>query len=165
MCGLCKPTNALMGTHLQQPPLMLLYHASRAHSADCLPPCIARLQEEQSPSPAQRRAPGRGIDTLILLDRAVDVVTPCCTQLTYEGLIDEVFGIVNGAVQLEPGRCQGVHLRRSCSTLMRIRCAASDQAGNGIRHSACIYCNVMATAACADPCTWLRRHGVIQLVS
>ncbi len=51
------------------------------------------------------------IDTLVLLDRYplllyssnrpltphidVDMVTPCCTQLTYEGLIDEVFQIVN----------------------------------------------------------------------
>ena len=54
------------------------------------------------------------IDTLILIDRYpfpklsllvystkliqrkdVDMVTPCCTQLTYEGLIDEVFQIQN----------------------------------------------------------------------
>ena len=33
----------------------------------------------------------------------VDLVTPMCTQLTYEGLIDEVFGIKNGVVQLELG--------------------------------------------------------------
>jgi hypothetical protein len=26
----------------------------------------------------------------------VDKVTPLCTQLTYEGLIDEIFGINNG---------------------------------------------------------------------
>ncbi len=31
------------------------------------------------------------------------MVTPMCTQLTYEGLIDEVFGIKNGVVQLELG--------------------------------------------------------------
>ena len=30
-------------------------------------------------------------------------MTPMCTQLTYEGLIDEVFGIKNGVVQLELG--------------------------------------------------------------
>ena len=35
------------------------------------------------------------IDTLLLLDREVDLVTPVATQLTYEGLIDEVFGIHN----------------------------------------------------------------------
>jgi len=35
------------------------------------------------------------IDTIILLDREVDLLTPFCTQLTYEGLIDEVFGITD----------------------------------------------------------------------
>jgi hypothetical protein len=35
------------------------------------------------------------IDSLILIDRDVDMVTPCCTQLTYEGLVDETFGIQN----------------------------------------------------------------------
>lgn len=35
---------------------------------------------------------------MILLDREVDVVTPMCTQLTYEGLIDETLQIKNGSV-------------------------------------------------------------------
>ena len=35
------------------------------------------------------------IDCLFLIDRNVDMITPLCTQLTYEGLIDEVFGIHN----------------------------------------------------------------------
>ena len=33
------------------------------------------------------------IDAVILLDRSVDLLTPLSTQLTYEGLIEEVFGI------------------------------------------------------------------------
>ena len=33
------------------------------------------------------------IDTLLLVGREVDLITPVATQLTYEGLIDEVFGI------------------------------------------------------------------------
>ncbi|XP_030382122.1 vacuolar protein sorting-associated protein 33A [Scaptodrosophila lebanonensis] len=33
------------------------------------------------------------IDQLILLDRGIDLLTPLATQLTYEGLIDELFGI------------------------------------------------------------------------
>lgn len=33
------------------------------------------------------------IDHLILIDRSVDLLTPMVTQLTYEGLIDELFGI------------------------------------------------------------------------
>ncbi|CAA2961403.1 vacuolar -sorting-associated 33 homolog [Olea europaea subsp. europaea] len=41
------------------------------------------------------------INTLILLDREVDMVTPMCSQLTYEGLLDEFLGVNNGAVELD----------------------------------------------------------------
>ncbi|XP_021771399.1 vacuolar protein-sorting-associated protein 33 homolog [Chenopodium quinoa] len=41
------------------------------------------------------------ISTLILLDREVDMVTPMCTQLTYEGLLDELLHVNNGAVELD----------------------------------------------------------------
>lgn len=34
-------------------------------------------------------------DTLLLLDRNVDLMTSLATQLTYEGLIDEIYGIQN----------------------------------------------------------------------
>lgn len=35
-------------------------------------------------------------DSLLLLDRNIDLLTPLATQLTYEGLIDEIYGITNG---------------------------------------------------------------------
>lgn len=35
------------------------------------------------------------IDHLLLIDRAVDLLSPLATQLTYEGLIDEIFEINN----------------------------------------------------------------------
>ncbi|XP_044514699.1 vacuolar protein sorting-associated protein 33A isoform X2 [Gracilinanus agilis] len=41
-------------------------------------------------------------DTLLLLDRNVDLLTPLATQLTYEGLIDEIYGIQNSYVKLPP---------------------------------------------------------------
>jgi hypothetical protein len=41
------------------------------------------------------------IDELLLIDREVDCVTPLCTQLTYEGLLEETMGIKNGTVTLE----------------------------------------------------------------
>ncbi|XP_043702645.1 vacuolar protein-sorting-associated protein 33 homolog isoform X2 [Telopea speciosissima] len=41
------------------------------------------------------------INTLILLDREVDMVTPMCSQLTYEGLLDEFLRINNGSVELD----------------------------------------------------------------
>ena len=34
-------------------------------------------------------------DALIVIDRRVDMITPLLTQLTYEGLIDEVVHITN----------------------------------------------------------------------
>jgi hypothetical protein len=34
-------------------------------------------------------------DNLLLLDRNVDLLTPLASQLTYEGLIDEIYGIQN----------------------------------------------------------------------
>lgn len=35
------------------------------------------------------------IEHLLLLDRSIDLLSPLVTQLTYEGLIDEIFGINN----------------------------------------------------------------------
>ena len=40
------------------------------------------------------------ISTLILIDRNVDLMTPLSTQLTYEGLIDEIYGIKNCKTQV-----------------------------------------------------------------
>jgi hypothetical protein len=34
-------------------------------------------------------------DSLIVIDRRVDMITPLLTQLTYEGLIDEIIHIKN----------------------------------------------------------------------
>ncbi|XP_072103703.1 vacuolar protein sorting-associated protein 33A [Mobula birostris] len=41
-------------------------------------------------------------DKLLLLDRNVDLLTPLATQLSYEGLIDEIYGIQNTFVKLPP---------------------------------------------------------------
>jgi hypothetical protein len=41
------------------------------------------------------------IDRLILIDRECDLVTPNVSQLTYEGMIDEVFGINNSMLACE----------------------------------------------------------------
>lgn len=40
------------------------------------------------------------MDSIILIDRAADLITPLCSQLTYEGLIDELFGITNNLMEL-----------------------------------------------------------------
>eukprot|EP00027_Filamoeba_sp_ATCC50430_P001749 CAMPEP_0168556906 /NCGR_PEP_ID=MMETSP0413-20121227/9136_1 /TAXON_ID=136452 /ORGANISM="Filamoeba nolandi, Strain NC-AS-23-1" /LENGTH=618 /DNA_ID=CAMNT_0008587891 /DNA_START=132 /DNA_END=1984 /DNA_ORIENTATION=+ len=41
------------------------------------------------------------ISQLILIDREADLITPLCTQLTYEGLIDEILSINNGFVEVD----------------------------------------------------------------
>ncbi|XP_035234293.1 vacuolar protein sorting-associated protein 33A-like, partial [Stegodyphus dumicola] len=42
------------------------------------------------------------IDCLLLLDRSVDLFSVLATQLTYEGLLDEFFGINNNTIELPP---------------------------------------------------------------
>lgn len=41
------------------------------------------------------------IDTLVLIDRNVDLATPMCTPLTYEGLLDEILGITHGFITVD----------------------------------------------------------------
>ncbi|GLB35714.1 putative STXBP unc-18 SEC1 family protein [Lyophyllum shimeji] len=53
-----------------------------------------------SSSPDTLLTPSEKIDSLIVLDRRVDMITPLLTQLTYEGLIDELIGIKNSHVEL-----------------------------------------------------------------
>jgi hypothetical protein len=40
------------------------------------------------------------IEHLLLLDRSVDLLSPLITQLTYEGLIDEIYGINNSKFKI-----------------------------------------------------------------
>ncbi|XP_078723144.1 vacuolar protein sorting-associated protein 33A isoform X2 [Lampetra fluviatilis] len=46
------------------------------------------------------------IDTLLIIDRSVDLLTPMLTQLTYEGLVDEIYGLQNTSVKLPPEKFQ-----------------------------------------------------------
>lgn len=45
--------------------------------------------------------PSSTIDNLIIIDREVDFATPLMTQLTYEGLIDETFGIAHNQTEVD----------------------------------------------------------------
>lgn len=45
--------------------------------------------------------PSTTTESVIIIDREVDMVTPLLTQLTYEGLIDEVFGIQNNQTEVD----------------------------------------------------------------
>ena len=62
--------------------------------ADLLKSVRQELEKPQASTANQKMDPN--IDALILLDRNLDLVTPLSTQLTYEGLIDEIYGIRHG---------------------------------------------------------------------
>ncbi|PFH52295.1 hypothetical protein AMATHDRAFT_46418 [Amanita thiersii Skay4041] len=64
---------------------------------------LAKLLQLQSPATANSdnsAIASDKIDCLVILDRRVDMITPLLTQLTYEGLIDEVFTIKHSHVEL-----------------------------------------------------------------
>ncbi|XP_020229656.1 vacuolar protein-sorting-associated protein 33 homolog [Cajanus cajan] len=60
---------------------------------------LNRMQAEEPVNSSDMVVPE--INTLVLLDREVDMVTPLCSQLTYEGLLDEFLHINNGSVELD----------------------------------------------------------------
>ena len=45
--------------------------------------------------------PSSHIESLIIIDREIDFATPLLTQLTYAGLIDEMFGIENNQAEID----------------------------------------------------------------
>ncbi|KAF8069504.1 VPS33 [Scenedesmus sp. PABB004] len=66
---------------------------------------LVKLRRE-SPLPPAAAAACR-IHRAVLIDREVDPVTPLLTQITFEGLIDEVTGIRHGSAPVTPGRRDG----------------------------------------------------------
>lgn len=60
---------------------------------------LNRMQAEELVNTSDMGMPE--INTLILIDREVDMITPMCTQLTYEGLLDEFLHVNNGSVELD----------------------------------------------------------------
>ncbi|PWN46244.1 Sec1-like protein [Ceraceosorus guamensis] len=53
------------------------------------------------PKNAALTASSQSVDCLVVLDRSADLVTPLCTQLTYEGLLDEVLGINSAHIEVD----------------------------------------------------------------
>ncbi|KAF8517245.1 Sec1-like protein [Hysterangium stoloniferum] len=54
----------------------------------------------QTHTPQLSQTSSDKIDALIVLDRQTDLLTPLLTQLTYEGLVDEMLGIKNTNVEV-----------------------------------------------------------------
>lgn len=84
------------------------------------------------------------IDTLILFDRQADLVSPLFTQLTYEGLIDELFGIKNSFLQptfpclpdLAPGQKPKIWLRSTDTVFSEIRDLNQQYVGSQLKKKA-----------------------------
>ncbi|CAC9890944.1 unnamed protein product [Aureobasidium pullulans] len=67
-----------------------------------------RSEEEASASSATSKSPSTFgltpsavVENVIIIDREVDFFTPLMTQLTYEGLIDEVFGVRHNQTEVD----------------------------------------------------------------
>ncbi|KTW30756.1 hypothetical protein T552_00468 [Pneumocystis carinii B80] len=53
------------------------------------------------------------IDSLIIVDRELDFITPLMTQLTYEGLIDEIYGIKNSYAEVSATLFSDLNIQNS----------------------------------------------------
>lgn len=56
---------------------------------------LNKLEKGTESNPISKYHSNVQIDQLILIDREVDFLSMLATQLTYEGLIDELYGINN----------------------------------------------------------------------
>lgn len=65
---------------------------------------VKRRKLNSNNSTSTRSSPQ--INHLILIDRRIDLISPFLTQLTYEGLLDEVFGINHGNITLPSEKFQ-----------------------------------------------------------
>lgn len=75
-------------------------------AASAVKDMLVKMRKEIPLPPAAAAA--SQIQRAIILDREVDFITPMVTQITFEGLIDEVTGIKNGSVTYTPSRQEGV---------------------------------------------------------
>ncbi|KAL3419013.1 Sec1 family protein [Phlyctema vagabunda] len=79
----------------------------KGDNAKKLADLLARMRQEliagEDTSESNRLGltPSSTIESLIVIDREVDYATPLLTQLTYEGLIDEVVGIQNNQADVD----------------------------------------------------------------
>ncbi|KAG9019258.1 hypothetical protein FS842_007893, partial [Serendipita sp. 407] len=74
----------------------------KGEHAERLARLLIRLNSQQITTPGLPVSQGvsQKIDSLIIVERRADMVTPMLTQLTYEGLIDELVGVSNTYVEL-----------------------------------------------------------------
>ena len=71
----------------------------KGHYAQKVWELFVRLKE-LGDKPRYTKAEGPGISEVLLFDRQCDLITPLCSQLTYEGILDDVFQIRSGYVSI-----------------------------------------------------------------
>lgn len=88
-----------------RPPARAVDDLSLASLGGLSPPWVATAGAVGAASSAvtlPAQSPLRPV-TLIVIDRAVDLVTPLLTQWTYEGLAEEALGMCNATLEVPPG--------------------------------------------------------------
>lgn len=71
----------------------------KGHFAQKVWDLVVRLKEIRS-TPTPYKVEGSRISEVVLFDRQCDLITPLCSQLTYEGILDDVFRIRSGYVEI-----------------------------------------------------------------
>ncbi|KAJ2711486.1 Vacuolar protein-sorting-associated protein 33, partial [Coemansia spiralis] len=99
--------------------------------AQVLAHSLARMRMELGPS--SPLAMSGTFDAVVIIDRAVDLVTPLLTQLTYEGLLSEVFGTTDGAVAVGDSGSSSSSSTEGGSGRRRIVLSSSDAVYSEIR--------------------------------
>ncbi|KAL4227335.1 Vacuolar protein sorting-associated protein 33B [Mactra antiquata] len=89
--------------------------------------CYELLKLIQGESTIIPDYPRSEIGHLFLVDRGIDFVTPLCSQVVYEGLLDDMFGIQCGCVEFGPEITQK-------DQPVKIRLHSEDQMYEGIRN-------------------------------
>lgn len=71
----------------------------KGHLAELVWALFKRIKEAKQ-LPLTQKPGGPKITEVIILDRKCDLITPLCSQLTYEGILDDVFSIQSGYVSV-----------------------------------------------------------------
>ena len=71
----------------------------KGHLSSMVWSLYSRLKEAHQVG-ALHQEGGSQITELILFDRMCDYITPLCSQLTYEGILDDTFGVKSGFVEI-----------------------------------------------------------------
>lgn len=94
----CLFETALALTMLQQSYGSARYICGSGHWAKTVSEILLSMRKEAGPE-APAAGNDNGIDTILLIDRNVDMITPMCTQLTYEGLMQEILDLKYGSTR------------------------------------------------------------------